>query len=84
MDDMLLGGAQWAVERGYGTQDDLEHTEEKGRAAGAEPRYVSDHAKKRQKEEVGTLGSGNHYLEVQKVSEIYDAACAEFLVCISR
>ncbi|MCJ7779101.1 MAG: RtcB family protein [Sedimentisphaerales bacterium] len=76
MDGMLLAGAQWAVERGYGTQDDLLRTEEKGRASGAEPKYVSDHAKERQKDEVGTLGSGNHYLEVQKVSEIYDAECA--------
>jgi tRNA-splicing ligase RtcB len=44
---------------------------------GAEPRYVSDEAKKRQEDEVGTLGSGNHYLEVQKVTEIYDADCAK-------
>jgi tRNA-splicing ligase RtcB len=72
MDDMLCGGAQWAVERGYGSQDDLERTEEHGRVAGAVPRYVSDKAKERQKDEVGTLGSGNHYLEVQKVVEIYD------------
>jgi tRNA-splicing ligase RtcB len=77
MDDMLVGGAQWAVERGFGTTADFEHTEEHGRMTGAEPRYVSDQAKKRQEEEVGTLGSGNHYLEVQKVTEIYDAACAE-------
>ena len=77
MDDMLTGGAQWAVERGFGTTADLERTEEHGRATGAEPKFVSDHAKQRQKDEVGTLGSGNHYLEVQKVTEIYDKRCAE-------
>jgi tRNA-splicing ligase RtcB len=72
MDDMLQGGAQWAVGRGYGTQADLERTEEYGRMAGAVPKYVSDKAKERQKDEVGTLGSGNHYLEVQKVVEVCD------------
>lgn len=77
MDEMLQGGAQWAVERGYGTKDDLEHIEEYGRMAGAQPKYVSDHAKQRQKKQVGTLGSGNHYLEVQKITEIYDADIAE-------
>jgi len=77
MDEMLKGGAQWAVEQGFGTKDDLQYIEEKGRVPGAEPKYVSDHAKERQKDEVGTLGSGNHYLEVQKVSEIYNVDCAE-------
>jgi tRNA-splicing ligase RtcB len=77
MDEMLRGGARWAVERGYGTKDDLERIEERGRIAAAEPEYVSDLAKKRQEDEVGTLGSGNHYLEVQKVSKIYNADCAE-------
>ena len=76
MDEMLQAGAQWAIEHGYGTRDDLAHTEENGQMAGAEPRYVSDRAKERQKDEVGTLGSGNHYLEVQKVTEIYDTDCA--------
>ncbi len=77
MDEMLRGGAHWAVEKGYGTKDDLERIEERGRIAAAKPEYVSDHAKKRQEEEVGTLGSGNHYLEVQKVLKIYNADCAE-------
>ncbi len=77
MDEMLREGGQWAVEHGYGTKDDLQRTEENGRMTGAEPRYVSDHAKKRQEDEVGTLGSGNHYLEVQKVTEIYNTNCAE-------
>ncbi len=77
MDDMLRGGAHWAVSRGYGTQEDLARIEENGRMAGAEPRFVSDHAKQRQKDQVGTLGSGNHYLEVQRISAIYDAMIAE-------
>lgn len=69
---MLSGGARWAVERGYGTTEDLEHTEEHGCMAGAQPAQVSDHAKKRQRDEMGTLGSGNHYLEIQRVAEIFD------------
>ncbi|MBN1972881.1 MAG: RtcB family protein [Sedimentisphaerales bacterium] len=76
IDEMLAGGVKWAVERGYGTQKDLQRTEENGIASGAVPAYVSDKAKERQKEEVGTLGSGNHYLEVQKVIEIFDAEIA--------
>jgi len=72
MDDMLQGGAVWAVEQGYGNRSDLLRIEDNGRMPGAEPRYVSDHAKQRQEKEVGTLGSGNHYLEVQRVSAIYN------------
>ncbi len=73
---MLIGGAQWAVQRGYGTEADLERIEEHGRMAGAEPDQVSDHAKERQKKEMGTLGSGNHYLEVQHVTAIHDPTIA--------
>ena len=76
MDEVLEGGAKWAVEHGYGTAEDLRFIEYDGRMEGARPGEVSDHAKKRQEEEVGTLGSGNHYLEVQKVVEIYDAEAA--------
>jgi tRNA-splicing ligase RtcB len=72
MDAMLKGGAQWAVERGFGWKEDLERIEEHGRMAGAQPDEVSEHAKKRQEREMGTLGSGNHYLEVQKVTKVYD------------
>jgi len=77
MEAMLLGGAQWAVERGWGEARDLERIEEGGRMAGAEPAQVSDRAKKRQHKEMGTLGSGNHYLEVQAVVEIFDTKVAE-------
>jgi tRNA-splicing ligase RtcB len=76
LDQMLLGGARWAVERGFGDAGDLERIEEHGRVAGALPSAVSDRAKERMRREVGTLGSGNHYLEVQAVAEIFDAALA--------
>ena len=77
MDAMLAGGARWAVERGYGSASDLERIEEHGAMAGAEPGQVSEQAKRRQRDEIGTLGSGNHYLEVQEIVEIYDARAAE-------
>jgi tRNA-splicing ligase RtcB len=77
MDEMLSGGAQWAVQRGYGTTHDLERIEENGRMAGARPEEVSDQAKKRQQAEMGTLGSGNHYLEVQRVARIFAPDVAE-------
>ncbi len=76
MDAMLRGGAQWAVERGWGRPEDLERIEERGRMSGARPECVSERAKQRQRDEMGTLGSGNHYLEVQEVAEIYDPAVA--------
>jgi tRNA-splicing ligase RtcB len=72
MDAMLEGGAVWALENGWGRTEDLERIEERGCMAGADPRAVSAHAKKRQHREMGTLGSGNHYLEVQHVTDIYD------------
>ncbi len=79
MDSMLRGGARWAVERGYGTPGDLERIEEQGCMEGALPEEVSDQAKHRQQDEMGTLGSGNHYLEVQRVEEIHDAERAAAL-----
>lgn len=76
MDAMLTGGARWAIERGYGDTEDLERIEEHGCMLGADPAQVSALAKKRQKDEMGTLGSGNHYLEVQRVIEIHDEEVA--------
>ncbi|MEW5772615.1 MAG: RtcB family protein [Thermodesulfobacteriota bacterium] len=76
MDRMLRGGAEWAVSAGYGEAADLSHAEEGGRMDLAEPDKVSDHAKKRQQAEMGTLGSGNHYLEVQAVDQVYEADAA--------
>jgi tRNA-splicing ligase RtcB len=77
MDAMLLGGARWAVACGYGRPEDLERIEEHGAMAGADPSQVSAAAKRRQRDEMGTLGSGNHYLELQHVVEIHDRAAAE-------
>lgn len=77
IDEMLLGGAAWAVQKGYGVKEDLEYIEEHGRVEGADPSAVSETAKKRQYRETGTLGSGNHYLEVQVVAEIYDEQAAQ-------
>lgn len=71
LDDMMRGGAQWAVKQGYGEVADLERIEDRGCVEGAIPDFVSEQAKKRQKNEMGTLGSGNHYLEVQEVRQIY-------------
>ena len=76
MEAMLNGGARWAVAQGYGDANDLERIEERGRMAGAEPAAISDRAKERQRDEMGTLGSGNHYLEVQVVTDIHDPAAA--------
>lgn len=77
IDRLLLGGAQWAVKQGYGNAEDLGYIEENGCVSGAIPEYVSDFAKKRQHGEMGTLGSGNHYLEVQLVERIYDQVAAQ-------
>jgi len=77
MHSMLSGGARWALEQGYGEAQDLERIEEHGCMAGAEPHYVSPKARERQKDEMGTLGSGNHYLEVQRVAEIFDRDVAK-------
>jgi tRNA-splicing ligase RtcB len=72
LDEVLVGGAKWAVDHGFGTKEDLLHIEQGGATSGAEPAQVSERAKKRQQDEMGTLGSGNHYMEVQQIVEIYD------------
>ncbi len=78
MDAVLSKGARWAVGRGYAAgSDDLERCEEGGRLAGADPSAVSDRARKRGEDQLGTLGSGNHFLEVDSVAEVYDEAAAE-------
>jgi tRNA-splicing ligase RtcB len=77
MDAMLTDGAQWAVRQGYGEPADLERTEELGRMPGARPDGISQLARQRQRNEMGTLGSGNHYLEVQKIVQVYDRAAAQ-------
>jgi tRNA-splicing ligase RtcB len=77
MTAMLAGGAGWAVEQGFGRTDDLARIEEAGTMRGADPSAVSAHARRRQRDEMGTLGSGNHYLEVQLVSEVFDQRIAD-------
>ncbi len=76
MTAMLAGGARWAADQGYGQAEDLQRIEEQGCMAGADPDQVSAKARRRQREEMGTLGSGNHYLEVQVVGEIFDPVTA--------
>ncbi|MDD5246909.1 MAG: intein-containing RctB family protein [Candidatus Omnitrophica bacterium] len=71
-EQILVKGAKWAVEKGYGTQDDLECTEEYGAIQGADPDAVSQRAYDRGKAQSGTLGSGNHFLEVQAIDQLYD------------
>ncbi len=75
--DILAKGAEWAVEQGYGTKEDLLMTEESGRMKDAEPDFVSERALERGIPQLGTLGAGNHFLEIQKVSDIYDKDIAE-------
>jgi tRNA-splicing ligase RtcB len=77
MEQMLSGGAQWAVSRGWGSAEDLERVEEHGQMKHAKAGNVSLQAKKRQRDEMGTLGSGNHYLEVQEVTAVFDPKIAE-------
>jgi tRNA-splicing ligase RtcB len=76
MDAMLAGGARWAVGRGWGNEADLERVEEGGQMKHARPAMVSARAKRRQRDEMGTLGSGNHSLEVQAVEEVFDRQTA--------
>jgi len=76
---ILLNGAKWAVERGFGVREDLEHCEENGTIGGANPDAVSERAYKRGKKQAGTLGSGNHFLEVQVVDNIFDKVVSERL-----
>ena len=76
LDRMLVGGAAWAVTQGFGEQADLAAIEDGGTLAGADPTAVSELAKARQRDELGSLGSGNHYLEVQVVEDIFNPEAA--------
>ena len=77
IDKILKGGAQRLVSQGYGEKEDLENCESQGMIAGADASLVSDHAKNRGRDQVGTLGSGNHFIEVQRVDEIFDESVAK-------
>ena len=76
IDRLIVAGAKYVIERGYGLEADLEFIEEQGTMPGADPTAVSTRAKERQFRQVGTLGAGNHYLEVQYVEEVLDPAAA--------
>ncbi len=77
LDAVMRDGARWAVDRGFGERAEMEFVEEHGRVDAAVPGNVSSLAKRRQRGEMGTLGSGNHYLEVQRVDRIFDAEAAQ-------
>ena len=77
LDEVLTLGAKWALENGYAVKEDLKHMEENGHMDGADPSKVSDAAKKRGLPQLGTLGAGNHFLEVQAVDEIFDEKTAK-------
>jgi tRNA-splicing ligase RtcB len=76
LDDVLARGAAWAVSAGYGVAEDVERIESQGGLDGADPGHVSNRARERGRRQLGTLGSGNHFLEVQVVDEVHDAAAA--------
>ena len=79
LDGVLAGGARWAVENGYGVAEDLGRIESEGCLSGASPPSVSAHARERGKRQLGSLGSGNHFLEVQTVEAVYDPRVASAL-----
>jgi tRNA-splicing ligase RtcB len=79
LEAVLHEGAAWAVGHGQGWPEDLDHTEERGRLAGADPTHVSERAKGRGADQLGTLGSGNHFLEVAVVDELHDVPAAAAL-----
>jgi tRNA-splicing ligase RtcB len=76
LDDLLIEGVKWTVQKGYGRDSDIDVCEENGCMKGADPTSVSEHARKRGGIQLGTLGSGNHFLEVQKVDKIFDESAA--------
>ena len=76
LDDLLIEGVKWTVQKGYGRDSDIDVCEENGCMKGADPSRVSEHARKRGGIQLGTLGSGNHFLEVQKVDKIFDESAA--------
>ncbi len=71
LDEVLVDGCEWCVRNGYGVGQDLKNTEENGKMEGADPSKVSETAKKRGRPQLGTLGAGNHFLEVQKVTDTF-------------
>ncbi|MFC1982471.1 RtcB family protein [Chloroflexota bacterium] len=79
INEVLAKGSRWAVEKGYGRPEDLDATEERGEMAGADPAHVSGRAKERGLPQLGTLGSGNHFLEIAIVDQIYESEAAKIM-----
>ncbi len=79
MQEVLRTGAEWTVKKGYAKERDLKHCEANGRLSQAAPDKVSEKAKKRGQDQIGTLGSGNHFIELQFVEKIFNPAVAEKL-----
>ena len=79
LDDLLIEGVDWAIEHNFGYKEDSEVCEEKGKMLGADPESVSDTARKRGAPQLGSLGSGNHFLEVQQVQQIFDENAAKIM-----
>ena len=77
LDEVLVRGVDWAIDHGYGSSDDSDVCEENGQIPNADPNKVSEKARKRGAPQLGSLGSGNHFLEVQKVTEIHDRQAAD-------
>ncbi|MCH7968077.1 MAG: RtcB family protein [Thaumarchaeota archaeon] len=77
LDEVLVRGVQWAIDNGYGTSEDAEACEESGQMENADPNKVSDRARKRGAPQLGSLGSGNHFLEIQRVEEVHDEEAAK-------
>ncbi len=77
LDEIFVSGAKWALENGYGVEEDLERCEENGAMPGARPEVVSRRARDRGRTQLGTLGSGNHFLEVQYVEKVYNPEVAK-------
>lgn len=77
LDEVLRLGAKWAVENGYGWEEDIKHMEEEGCMEEADPKKVSNNAKQRGMPQLGSLGAGNHFLEIQRVDKIYDQNVAK-------
>ena len=76
LDRVLHEGSCWMLDKGYASREDLDRTEEFGRIPGADAAFVSDHARERGRSQLGTLGGGNHFIEVDKVAEVFDQATA--------
>jgi tRNA-splicing ligase RtcB len=77
LEQLVETGARWALKRGFASESDLEHTEEGGCIEGADAGKVSERAKKRGQDQVGTLGAGNHFIEVDVVDEVFDESAAQ-------